>query len=305
MFFYNKVFRQDAVARRARPEPLDERLQVTAPHEWVVLIGLALSLLAFLAWGVLGSVERGLAVKTVLVQPGERHAVVSPVSGIVVETLAETGDLLDAGQAIARVRVPEAAREARITRRIVDAVEDRIRHAEGTPATALREALFEAARDELEAVELLVGESIVAPSAGTLEAPDLVPGRALRAGETIARIRSVRGQPEGVWHALSFVSPQDARRLAAGMAAEVRVALPETPGTSTLEARVLEISLRPAAVPEWLADLGLSTPDPSHLVRLVLNDPPHLSLANGTGGLARIVLGEQSPAALLLAGGSR
>ena len=303
MFFYNKVFREEAVARRARPEPLDERLQVTAPHEWMALAGLALLLLAFLAWGALGSVERGLVMKTVLVQPGERHAVVSPVSGIVVETLAESGELLDAGQAIARVRLPEAARETRITRRIVDAVEDGAGHAEGA-AAALREALFEAARNELEAVELLAGETIVAPGAGTLEARGLVPGRALRAGETIARIRSVRDGPEGGWQALAFVSPRDARKLDAGMAAEVKVALPGATGTSTLEARVLEVSLQPVAVPEWLGDLGLSTLVPSHLVRLVLNDPPRLPLADATDGVARIVLGKQSPAALLLAGGS-
>ena len=303
MFFYNKVFREEAVARRARPEPLDDRLQVTAPHEWMVLAGLALSLLAFLAWGMLGSVERGLVVKTVLVQSGERHSVVSPVSGIVVETLAESGELLDAGQAIARVRLPEAAREARITRRIVDAVEDGTRHAEGA-AAALRKALFEAARNELEAVELLTGESIVAPSAGTLEARGLVPGRALRAGEAIARIRSVRDGPEGVWQAWALVSPQDARNLGAGMAAEVKVALPGSTGASTLQARVLEVSLRPAAVPEWLGDLGLSAPVPSHLVRLVLDDPPRLPFADGTDGVARIVLGKQSPAALLLAGGT-
>ena len=51
MFFQSKVFREEPVARRARPDPLDERLQVTGPHEWMVLAGLGLSLLAFLAWG--------------------------------------------------------------------------------------------------------------------------------------------------------------------------------------------------------------------------------------------------------------
>ena len=143
--FYHKVFREEAVARRARPEPLDARLQVTAPHEWMVLAGIGLSLLLFLAWAAFGSVERRLSVEAVLVRPGERHAVTSPVSGTVVETAAAVGDALEAGQTIARVRPPEAERQARVARRIVGAVEDGMRRSEGA-AAALREALLAADR---------------------------------------------------------------------------------------------------------------------------------------------------------------
>ena len=263
MFFYNKVFREEAVARRSRPEPLDDRLQVTAPHEWMVLAGLALSLLAFLAWGVFGSVDRRLAARAVLVQPGERHAVVSPVSGNVIEVLADVGDPLEAGQAIARVRLPEAERQARITRGLVAAVEAGMGQAEGAPA-AFQEALLASARNALGEAETLAGETIAAPHGGKLVAHRLVPGQPVRTGETIAQLR---GGSEGVWQALAFVSSQDAGKLAAGMAAEVQVALPGQPDSSTLDARVLDISPRPAAAPEWLADFGLSTPAPSHLLR--------------------------------------
>ena len=300
VFFYNKVFREEAVARRSRPEPLDDRLQVTAPHEWMVLAGLALSLLAFLAWGVFGSVDRRLAARAVLVQPGERHAVVSPVSGNVIEVLADVGDPLEAGQAIARVRLPEAERQARITRGLVGAVEDGMWHADGAAPTTFQEALLAAARNALGEVETLAGETIAAPHGGKLVAHRLVPGQPVRAGETIAQLR---GGSEGAWQALAFVSPRDAGKLAAGMAAEVQVALSGQPDSSTLDARVLEVSPRPAAAPEWLADFGLSTPAPSHLLRLALDDPPRLPLADGAGGVVRIVLGRQSPAALLLAGG--
>ena len=300
LLFHNKVFRQDAVARRSRTEPLDDRLQVTAPHEWMVLAGLGLSLLAFLAWGVFGSVERGLSVEAVLVAPGERHAVVSPVSGNVIEIMAEIGDVLETGQTIARVRPPEAERQARIARRIVGTVEDGIRHAEGT-AAAVQEALLAAARMELGKIEIDAGESIVAPRGGKLVARRLVPGRPVGVGETVARIRGISGD---AWQALAFVSPEDAGRLTAGMDAEVLVALPEWRGSNTLEARVLEVSPRPVAAPEWLAALGLSTPAPAHLLRLVLNESSLPPLSDGAGGLARIVLGQQSPAALLLASGS-
>ena len=298
--FYSKLFREEAVARRSRPEPLDERLQVTAPHEWMVLVGLGLSLLAFVGWGVFGSVERSLSVGVVLVEPGQRHAVISPVSGNVVEVLAEVGDTLEAGQTIARVRLPETERQARIARRIVDAVEDGIRHAEGT-AAATRQALLAAARNELGEIEVLAGEAIIAPHGGKLVALRLVPGRPVHAGAKVAHVLS---RSEEAWQALAFVSPEDAGKLTLGMDAEVRVARPGQPDRSTLEARVQEVSLRPATAPEWLVELGLSTPASAHLLRLVLNDPSHPPLADGARGSARIVLGESSPAALLIASGS-
>ena len=301
MFFHNKVFREDAVARRSRLEPLDDRLQVTAPHEWVVLIGVGLPLAAFVAWGVFGSVERSLSVEAVVVEPGARHAVLSPVSGNVVEVLAEVGDTIDAGQEIARVRLPEAQRQARITQRIVGAVEDGMRDAAGTAAAALEQTLLDAARDELGAIEIRAVESIVAQHGGALVAHRLVPGQPVRAGETVAQ---VRGSSEAAWQALAFISSRDAADLTAGMDAEVVVALPGQPGSSTLQARVLEVSPRPVTAPEWLADLGLATPVPSHLLRLVLNDPSRLPLADGADGRARVVLGRRSPAALLLASGS-
>ena len=302
MFFYSKVFRQSAVARRSRPEPLDERLQVTAPHEWVVLCALGLSLLGFLGWAVLGSVERGLVVKTVLVQPGERHAVVSPVSGVVVEVRAGSGAVVESGEAVARVRQPESAREARVTRRIVEAVEAGVGGGEGVGA--LRGALLEAARAELATLEREEGEWVVAPKGGRLEARGLETGRAVRAGETVARVRGAGGvSGAGQWEALALVTPQQAGGLRAGMGAEVKVALPGAALPNRLPARVVEVSPRPGGVPVWVAELGLSSSAPAHLVRLGVEGAGELALAEGTGGVARVVLGQQSPAALLLGGG--
>ena len=297
--FYHKVFREEAVARRARREPLDARLQVTAPHEWMVVAGIGLSLLVFVVWAAFGSVERRLAVDAVLVRPGERHAVVSPVSGSVVETAAGVGDAVEAGQAIARVRPPEAEREARVARRIVGAVEAGMGRSEGA-AAALREALLAAARRELGAVERREGESIAAPRAGELLALRLVPGQPVRVGETVAWIRD---RSEESWQALAFAAPRDAARLAAGMDAEVLTAPPGRPGPGALAARVLEVSPRPAAAPPWLAGLGLAPPGPAHLVRLVVAAPPP-PLADGAPVRARIALGRRSLAALLLAGGT-
>lgn len=297
--FYSKVFREEAVARRSRPEPLDGRLQVTAPHEWIVLAGLCMAVLLFLAWGVFGRVERTLSATAVIVQPGDRDPVVSGVSGNVIEVLAEVGDPVEPGQPIARVELPEAERQARITRTIVDEVEGRMRDADTATAADVWEALLEAARD-VEAVERRAGQSIVVPRdvRGTLVRHHLVAGQPVRAGQTVAQ---VLGRSADAWRAFAFVTSQDAERLEEGMAAQVLLVLPEQPGASRLEARVLEVSSRPVIAPAWLADLGLANPVPAHLLRLVLDDPPE-SLADGADGRVRIVLGQQSPVTLLVGG---
>ena len=63
-------FRERAIIRNAEPEPLDDRADVTAPREWVVLAGLGLALAVLVVWGVFGSVERTLRSDGVLVRSG-------------------------------------------------------------------------------------------------------------------------------------------------------------------------------------------------------------------------------------------
>jgi len=51
------MFRERALQRRARQEPLDDRLQVSAPHEWLIAAGLVLMLLVLVACVAFGGVD--------------------------------------------------------------------------------------------------------------------------------------------------------------------------------------------------------------------------------------------------------
>ena len=299
--FRSKVFRDRAVARQSRPEPLDARLQVTAPHEWVALAALGVALLVLLLWGFLGTVQRSVAVAAVIVQPGERAAVASPVSGVVVELLAEVGDAVAAGQPIVRVRLPEAERQARITQRLMNAVEGGRVTSRPVSDAQLRRQLLAAARLELREVELGTAELIVAPSAGWLAASRVMPSQVVGAGETIAHVRA---DADGAWQAFAFVSPADTGQIEAGMAAQVLATLPGEPTPRTFDAQVLEVSPRPVSAPSWLEDLGLAAAAPAHLLRLALSEPAPAALVDGAGGRARVALTEQSLASLLLGGGA-
>lgn len=79
--FVNRVFRERALQRRARQEPLDDRLQITAPREWLMVAGLCVMVLVLVAFSVFGRVERTMSLEAALVLPGERHYPVTPESG--------------------------------------------------------------------------------------------------------------------------------------------------------------------------------------------------------------------------------
>ena len=97
------IFRQDALARRGETERLDALLRVTSARAWIVLTGLVVVLGAVLIWGLFGRVEERLILPCGLVLPGERHVVVSPVAGSIVEVRAKTGEPVEAGGLLAQV----------------------------------------------------------------------------------------------------------------------------------------------------------------------------------------------------------
>ncbi len=296
--FINRLFREQALARRRRQEPLDDRLQVTAPHEWLLVAGLGVMFLALLVYGAVGRVERSLSYDAVVVLAGERYPVSAPVSGTVVEILAEVGDTVEPGQAIARVR-PLVERQR------------------GTEAGWLSEFLAdEAGRDVETTADLLslllalasagdaegsaAGVDVVSVTGGEIMTLGLVPGMPVRAGEPVALVRdAASGPPE----ALALVPSDDAGRIEAGVAARVTVARGNREAI-TYPAQVAVVSARAVAPPEWLADLGMSAPAGSHLVRARLEGGgTGDAVADGSMGSLRVVLGRSSFLSLLAPGG--
>ena len=55
--FLDRLFRERAMQRRARQEPLDDRLQASAPNEWLIVAGLVAMLLVLTAFAVFGGMD--------------------------------------------------------------------------------------------------------------------------------------------------------------------------------------------------------------------------------------------------------
>ena len=115
------------MARRGRREPIDGLLRITAPHEWIILIGLIVAVGAFLAWGAFGEVERGLTADCLFVYPGERYTITSDSTGNVTEVFVEIGSKVAVGQPLARLRSSELDRHVWLAQSKVDLLEDQFR----------------------------------------------------------------------------------------------------------------------------------------------------------------------------------
>ena len=293
--FINRLFREQALARRRRQEPLDDRLQVTAPHEWLLVAGLAVMFLALLVYAAVGSVERNLSYDAVVVLPGERFPVSAPVSGTVVEVLAEVGDAVEPGQVIARLLPPGEQARGADARGLSGLLADAAGRDGETAADLLPLLLALAGAGDADS-----GVDVISVTGGEIMTLGLAPGMPVSAGEPVALVRAeAPGPPE----ALALVPPDDAWRLEPGMAARITVA-GSNREAGVYPAEVTSVSDRAAAPPEWLADVGVSASAGAHLVRVALaGDAMEDVIADGSIGSLRVVLGRSSFLSLLAPGG--
>lgn len=103
------VFRKISLDRLASPEQLDQLMQVTTPKGWVALLALSALLLTAVVWGCVGRIPETVHGQGMLVKSGGVLQVVPSAGGRVTDIAVSVGDLVTAGQIVARVAQPELA----------------------------------------------------------------------------------------------------------------------------------------------------------------------------------------------------
>ena len=282
--------------RRARPEPLDDRLQITAPHEWLIVAGLTLTVLALIAFGVFVRVERTVSYEATLLLPGDRHFLVAPVSGTVVDVLVKVTDTVAPGQPIAYVQPSETQYLESALVRFLSSLEESGQLPEGSRLELLQELLAAGP-----STEFVPAAAVMSQDGGEIVTLDLVSGQMLVAGAFVGLVRTASaGRPEVV----AFISPDDAARLKAGMEAHVTVHGSGSGAPRVLQGRVAHVSPSEAKPPQWLLAQGLDMPQQPHQVRVSLvGDEPDVPIPDGAVVSLRVVLGRESLAFLLAPGG--
>ncbi len=101
------VFRKVSLDRLASPEQLDQLMQVTTPMGWVALLALSILLLTAIVWGCVGRIPETVHGQGMLVKSGGVLQVVPSAGGRVSDISVSVGDLVSAGQIVARVAQPE------------------------------------------------------------------------------------------------------------------------------------------------------------------------------------------------------
>ena len=291
----NRLFRERALRRRGRQEPLDDRLQITAPHEWLIVAGLCVMVLALVAFSVFGRVERTVSLEAALLLPGERHYLVAPASGTVEEVLVDVTDTIAPGQAVAHIRPSAAQHWESVVVGIMNALE-RGGQLEEETRIELLQALLVAGPAASSTAQTV----FTSPHGGEVVALDLAPGQAVDAGAPVGLVRAAStGGPEVV----AFISSRDAANLSPGMEAHVRLGGRGDGGGQVFHGRVAEVSARPDTPPKWLADQGVAIPEQAHLLRVALADNEQDALPDdGAVASLRIVLGRESLVSLLAPG---
>jgi HlyD family secretion protein len=106
-----EVFRKVALDRLSSPDQLDLLTQVVGAKGWLVLITLAFSVLVAVVWGVFGEIPSKVAGQAMLTRAGGIFDVPSTAQGRVAELKVNAGDMVKAGDIVARIEQPELAYE--------------------------------------------------------------------------------------------------------------------------------------------------------------------------------------------------
>ena len=87
-----KVFRDKSLAQMEQNNPSEDFIKVTSPRLWIVLVGIIVLLVGFIAWGFLGHIETTSRVNTVVAtEDGVFFALQKTHNGMRVEQGARCG----------------------------------------------------------------------------------------------------------------------------------------------------------------------------------------------------------------------
>ncbi|MCY4188215.1 MAG: HlyD family efflux transporter periplasmic adaptor subunit [Bryobacterales bacterium] len=290
---FNRPFLQEAQRSKSEREQLDRLLRIVAPHERAVLAGICAIVLALVSWALFGRISETVAINGILVKLGDRYDIVSTEPGHLLEYLAGVGDVVVAGDPIARQNVPELDREVRSLQGRVDLL--RAEAAEFSGSGAAVRSRLAAARSALQQAEARrsARELLVSHVGGEVTVLWASRGDFMPAGTSVAQIRA---GGDSALQAVAQVGPRLAQRVRSGMPASVEVDMPDG-GTRQLRAAVARVT--PGTL-RWLAAESALVEGVAHRIDFALAaDAVPLPNVDRAACRVRIVLGRHRPVFLL------
>jgi HlyD family secretion protein len=103
MSLSNKLFRKAALERLASPERLDQLIKITSPAGWLTLGAIIFLILVTIVWGFLGKIPTTVKASGILTRTGGLYSIQSPSNGIILSINVNQGDIVKAGEVVARL----------------------------------------------------------------------------------------------------------------------------------------------------------------------------------------------------------
>ncbi len=295
------LFRSRAILRQSELDPLDDATKITAPHEWIILTGVVITLFAIIVWLTFGSVERSLSAQGLIVDAGERHTVLSHTVGTVSEVPVQVNSTLAAGDPIARILSSRSDNRLDALWTRVDMLERELeRDGPDTMAPTDPESTLPTPADETDQTEDLTRGTITSPLSGTVATLHVTVGQALSVGSPIADLRTGQIDRQEV---VTFLPFTEARKLKPEMNA--RIIVDDFHGKKSISAKVASVSPNSSTPPFWFSRnlaagnniMGAAVPQ--HMVRLIIHQEGDVPLPDSTPCLIEVVMEAASPLTLL------
>lgn len=99
----NKLFRKAALEKLSSPERLDQMIRITSPLGWLSFGAIALIIIVIIIWGFFGTISTTVEANGILTRTGGIYVIQSPSAGIVLSINVKAGDVVKAGEVVARL----------------------------------------------------------------------------------------------------------------------------------------------------------------------------------------------------------
>jgi HlyD family secretion protein len=220
-----KLFRQAALDKLSSPERLDELMRVTSPMGWVALAALGLAILVGVIWGFTGRITTKVDGRGILLRGGAVLDVTASAEGRLGSVTVGVGDVVKAGQVLARIEQPDLQLKLRAKERELASLrqQDRDQVASTQSLDEQRRQRIAELRKEAEVLDGLIKDGLATLAQkrqtelqiSALE-QEIVQGRAVDASRA-NQVAGVQDEITQLEHALqdsqSIVSPYTGRVL--------------------------------------------------------------------------------------------
>jgi HlyD family secretion protein len=111
-----QLLRKAAIERLSSPEQLDTLMRVTSPMGWIALLAVGCLVLAAIVWSVVGTLSVRVDGQGILLRGDNVQALEVPASGTVVSLDVGRGDIVQPGQVVAHLSLPDVENKLTTTR---------------------------------------------------------------------------------------------------------------------------------------------------------------------------------------------